>query len=195
MSAAGKRPTVFWLATLVAAMLVLTAASVPFYRWFCAVTGYGGTTTVADSGSARVLDQTIDIRFDGSILSGMPWDFHPVVNKMTLRIGETGLAFYEATNVASVTTAGTATFNVLPYEAGSYFTKIECFCFSIQVLKPGESVQMPVTFYVDPAIVDDPDLQGLREITLSYTFATTDLPQEQVSLEPGASIPDKTTVN
>jgi cytochrome c oxidase assembly protein subunit 11 len=195
MSAGTNRSTAFWLATLVTVMVVLSFASVPLYSWFCAVTGYAGTTTTADKGSDVVLDQPVNIRFDGSVTSDLPWTFHPVRNTMTLKLGETGLAFFEATNTGTTRVAGTATFNVLPYDAGSYFTKIDCFCFDIQVLEPGESVLMPVTFYVDPAILDEPELPELPEITLSYTFSMTDLPEEQVSLEPEVAIPDKTKVN
>ncbi len=157
-------------------------ASVPLYDWFCRVTGYGGATGVADGGSEEVLDQTITVRFDASRERGMPWTFEPVVREMEVRIGETGLAFYEASNPTDKPVAGSASYNVTPFQAGGFFTKIDCFCFEMQVLEPGESVQMPVTFYVDPAIVDHRDGKHVHTITLSYTFYETDLPQDQAYL-------------
>jgi cytochrome c oxidase assembly protein subunit 11 len=131
-----------------------------------------------------VLDQTIKIRFDASLENGMPWDFKPAQREMEMRIGETGLAFYEAHNPLDVPIAGQATYNVTPYEAGGFFDKIECFCFTEQVLQPGESVMMPVSFFVDPAIVDDREGKYVHTITLSYTFYEIDLPDtfEQASL-------------
>jgi cytochrome c oxidase assembly protein subunit 11 len=160
----------------------LAWASVPFYNWFCKVTGFGGTTAVAEVGSEVVLDQTIVIRFDASLDRGMPWQFKPTVREMELKIGETGLAFYEAYNPTDRVIAGSATYNVAPYDAGGFFTKIDCFCFQQQVLQPGERVLMPVTFYVDPEITTDRDAKYVQHITLSYTFYETDLPQEQASL-------------
>lgn len=180
-----KRSTAFKLVTLVSAMLALSFASVPLYDWFCRVTGWGGTTQAADRGSDVVLDRMVKIRFDGSLTDGMPWEFKPVVRTMDIRIGETGLAFYEATNPTDRPIAGTASFNVFPFSAGSYFSKIDCFCFEMQVLQPGETVQMPVTFFVDPEIMDDPEAKSVTAITLSYTFYETDLPEEYAELRPG----------
>lgn len=159
----------------------LAWASVPLYDWFCRVTGYGGATSVAEAGSGVVLDRTIRIRFDASLERGMPWEFRPVEREMELRIGETGLAFYEAYNPTGEPVAGTASYNVAPFEAGGYFAKIDCFCFELQVLQPGERALMPVTFFVDPEMVDDRDAKHLRSITLSYTFHATDLPMEQAA--------------
>ena len=153
-------------------------AAVPLYDLFCRVTGYGGTTSQASAGSEVVLDQTVTVRFDASRERGMPWTFRPSQREMTARIGKTYLAFYEASNPTDAPVAGTASFNVAPYAAGPHFVKIECFCFQEQVLAPGETVSMPVTFYVDPAIVDDPEATGIPEITLSYTFHVTDLPPD-----------------
>jgi cytochrome c oxidase assembly protein subunit 11 len=173
----------------------LSFAAVPFYDWFCRVTGYGGTPQVAEAASDTILDQTVRIRFDASVEAGMPWEFKPVARTMDIRIGETGLAFYEATNPTDRVIAGTASFNVFPDTAGGYFTKIECFCFTEQVLQPGETVQMPVTFFVDPTIVEDPDAKFVHEITLSYTFHETPLPEEnQAALDPSAA-DDATAVN
>ncbi|MGB0799647.1 MAG: cytochrome c oxidase assembly protein [Planktomarina sp.] len=182
------------LAQTVGVVLVMGAlawASVPFYDWFCRVTGFGGITTVADAGSETVLDQTITVRFDGSLDASMPWVFKPVARTMELKIGETGLAFYEAYNPTNRPIAGSASYNVTPYHAGGFFTKIDCFCFEEQVLQPGERVQMPVTFYVDPEIVDDSEGKYIHTITLSYTFYEIDLPDAQAS----AQVPELTNVN
>ncbi|MDJ0628612.1 MAG: cytochrome c oxidase assembly protein [Rhodobacter sp.] len=166
----------------------LAWASVPFYDWFCRVTGFGGTAAIADAGSDVVLDETIKIRFDASLARDMPWTFTPMVREMEIRIGETGLAFYEASNPTDVPVAGSASYNVAPYEAGGFFTKIDCFCFEEQVLQPGESVQMPVTFYVDPDIATDRDGKYVHTITLSYTFYEIDLPEEtQAALRSGGA--------
>lgn len=161
----------------------------PFYDWFCRVTGFGGATSVSEAAPDTILDQTIKIRFDASLEAGMPWEFRPEVPEMTVRIGENGLAFYEAYNPTDRPIAGTASYNVSPYSAGGYFAKIHCFCFELQVLQPGERVMMPVSFYVDPAIVDDPEGQFVKAITLSYTFHVTDLPEAQASLT--TTTPDK----
>jgi cytochrome c oxidase assembly protein subunit 11 len=176
----GNNRTLVKLVAMVATLVFTTIVVIPpFYDWFCRVTGFGGTTSVADTGADSILEQTVKVRFDASLEQGMPWEFRPVEHSMTIRIGETGLAFYEAHNPTDRPVAGTASFNVYPYAAGGYFTKIECFCFQEQVLKPGETVQMPVSFYVDPAIVDDPDGRFVQEIVLSYTFHETPLTEEQ----------------
>lgn len=182
-----KNRTLVQLVAVVLTMGSLSFAAVPFYSWFCRVTGYGGTPQRADAAPGDVLDQTVRIRFDASIDQNMPWSFKPVVRTMDIRIGETGLAFYEAHNPTDRVIAGTASFNVFPDTAGGYFTKIDCFCFSEQVLQPGETVQMPVSFFVDPAIVDDPDGKFVHEITLSYTFHQTPLPDEQAALDQPAA--------
>ncbi|MDG2405664.1 MAG: cytochrome c oxidase assembly protein [Paracoccaceae bacterium] len=174
----GPKKTVFQTATLVVLMGSLAWASVPFYNWFCRVTGFGGVTAVANVGSDVVLDKTIEIRFDASLERDMPWEFKPVQREMTLRIGETGLAFYEAYNPTSQPVAGSASYNVAPFDAGGFFAKIDCFCFEEQLLQPGERVEMPVTFYVDPEIVNDRDAKYTKSITLSYTFYEIELPQE-----------------
>ncbi|MDA9788787.1 cytochrome c oxidase assembly protein [Amylibacter sp.] len=171
MSISSKNKIAFRLLSLVFFMLAMSFAAVPFYDWFCRVTGFD-----------EILDQNITVRFDGSLDSNIDWEFKPTQRKMTLRIGETGLAFYEAHNPTDKVIAGTASFNVYPYSAGYYFNKIECFCFEMQVLQPGETVQMPVTFYVDPEIIDDREAKFVNNITLSYTFHATDLPTDQASL-------------
>ncbi|MZQ89334.1 cytochrome c oxidase assembly protein [Frigidibacter albus] len=170
------------LAGVAAVMVSLSFAAVPFYDWFCRVTGYGGTTNVAETSSDEILDRTVTIRFDSNVEPGMPWEFKPVERQVTLRIGETGLAFYEAYNPTDQPVAGTASYNVAPDAAGYYFTKIQCFCFEQQVLAPGERVMMPVSFYVDPDMVTSRDASKVKHITLSYTFYQTELPEEQAAL-------------
>ena len=185
--------------TTVLAMGSLGWAAVPLYNIFCAVTGYGGTTATAEAGAAEVLDRTVLIRFDASRERGMPWSFKPVETKMRVRIGETSLAFYEATNPTDEVVAGTASYNVAPYAAGPHFVKIDCFCFTEQILEPGQTASMPVTFYVDPAILDDPEAKDLTEITLSYTFHVTDLPEDyaaiDAALDTDPATTDTTTTN
>ncbi|WBU63214.1 cytochrome c oxidase assembly protein [Paracoccus aerodenitrificans] len=161
------------LVGVVVVMGALAWAAVPFYNWFCRVTGYAGTTQVADANSAgetKILDEKITIRFDGNTDPSLPWGFKPMQREMEMRIGETGLAFYEAVNNSDRTVTGRASYNVAPDIAGSFFYKIECFCFTEQTLKPGERIEMPVTFEVDPEIVTDRDARKVRDITLSYTF-------------------------
>lgn len=179
----GPQKTVAQTVALVVVMGGLAWASVPFYDWFCRVTGFGGTTGVSEVASEDVLDQTIKVRFDASLDADMSWDFKPEVREMELRIGETGLAFYEAYNPTDRPIAGSASYNVAPYQAGYFFNKIDCFCFEEQVLAPGERVMMPVTFYVDPEIVDDRDGKYVHTITLSYTFYEIDLPEGYAALE------------
>ena len=185
----GVNRTAAKLAGVALVMVSLSFAAVPFYDWFCRTTGFGGTTGVAETGSDVILDRTVKVRFDASVERGMPWEFTPVEREMTLRIGETGLAFYEAYNPTDRVVAGTASYNVTPDAAGAYFEKIACFCFELQVLQPGERVQMPVTFFVDPAIVTGRDGQYVKEITLSYTFHETELPDEQAALAPTTLAP------
>ena len=190
----GPKRTAVQLVGVVVTMASLSFAAVPFYDWFCRVTGFGGTTSVAETGSEVILDQTVKVRFDASLEQGMPWTFKPVERSVEIRIGETGLAFYEAHNPTDRPVAGTASFNVYPYAAGGYFTKIECVCFTEQVLQPGETVLMPVSYFVDPAMVDDPEGQFVHEIVLSYTFHETPLPEEQAALETPAAA-DRAAVN
>jgi cytochrome c oxidase assembly protein subunit 11 len=179
----GPKRTLVQLLALVVTLVFTTIVVIPpFYDWFCRTTGFGGTTSVAEAGADRILDRTVKVRFDASLEQGMPWDFKPAVHSMNVRIGETGLAFFEAHNPTNRVVAGQASFNVFPYAAGGYFTKIECFCFTEQVLQPGETVEMPVSFFVDPAIMEDPDGKFVQEIVLSYTFHEMPLPEEQAAL-------------
>ncbi len=168
-------------ARLVGVALVMGSlawASVPLYDLFCRVTGWGGTTDVAESPLEEPLEEMVTVRFDASTASGMPWEFKPEQIKLPIRIGEEGLAFYEAFNPTSRTIAGTASFNVAPFSAGAYFSKIDCFCFELQVLEPGQRVSMPVSFFIEPAILEDPDARFVKTITLSYTFHDVDLPED-----------------
>jgi cytochrome c oxidase assembly protein subunit 11 len=170
---------------LAAGMLGMSFAAVPLYQLFCQVTGYGGTTQRVTQPSATVLDRTITIRFDANV-NGLAWSFQPVVRTIDVKIGENTLAFYRATNNSDVPLVGTSTFNVSPDVAGSYFNKMECFCFKEQRLEPGESIEMPVSFYVDPTLVADKDARHLSQITLSYTFFPVDKPK-QAAVAPGAA--------
>ena len=178
MNDRAKKKTAVQMVGVVIFMGAMAWASVPFYDWFCRVTGFGGITQVADSGSEIVLSETVKIRFDASLERDMPWEFKPVQREIELQIGATGLAFYEAYNPTDKPVAGTASYNVTPYEAGGFFSKIDCFCFEEQVLMPGERVQMPVTFFVDPEIVEDRDAKHTKVITLSYTFYEKDITSE-----------------
>ncbi len=151
-------------------MVGVAYAAVPLYQIFCQVTGFGGTTQRADASPEQILDQKITVAFDANVNSSLSWDFTPVQHSQTIRIGEQVLAFYKASNSGSKAVTGTATFNVTPVGAGAYFSKIECFCFSEQTLQAGETVDMPVSYFVDPDIVNDPDMKSVTTITLSYTF-------------------------
>jgi cytochrome c oxidase assembly protein subunit 11 len=162
------------LAGLVATMLGLAFASVPLYRLFCQATGYGGVPQRADRAPNEILDRTIRIRFDANVDRSLPWTFLPDQRVMDVKIGDTALAFFKATNNTDAAVTGRAVFNVAPELAGRYFTKIECFCFKQQTLAAHASAEMPVTFFVDPKIVDDEDTKSISEITLSYTFYRSD---------------------
>ncbi|MEX1034481.1 MAG: cytochrome c oxidase assembly protein [Sneathiella sp.] len=164
----------FVLASVVVGMVGLAYASVPLYDLFCRVTGYGGTTQQADIAPDVILDREMTIEFDANTSREMPWEFKPVKHKLTMKVGESALAFYEAYNPTNRAIKGTATFNVTPQKIGQYFTKIDCFCFTEQVLQPGERVEMPVTFFVDPEIDNDPNAKEVTVITLSYTFFVSD---------------------
>lgn len=163
------------------AMLGLGYAAVPLYRIFCQVTGFGGTTMIASEADAEraaslATGKTISVRFDGTTASDMPWTFQPVQITDTVTIGQRDIATYVARNLSSQPITGTATFNVEPEQAGKYFNKIQCFCFTEQTLQPGQEVTMPVLYYVDPAMLDDPGMKGVEQITLSYTFHRTSAP-------------------
>lgn len=158
---------------VVIVMIALSFASVPLYRIFCSVTGFGGTTQVAETAPDMVLERTITIRFNANIASDLPWQFMPEQRAVSVKIGEKMLAGYRAQNLVNTSSSGSAIFNVTPAKAGKYFKKIECFCFSEQTLKPGERVSMPVLFYIDPAMADDRNMDDVTTITLSYSFFKT----------------------
>lgn len=186
--------TALTMAGIVVVMGALAWGAVPFYTWFCRTTGYAGATVNSAENTSQILDRTVTIAFDANTDPGMPWEFRPQVQSMKLRIGETGLAFYEAHNTSNRVVAGTASFNVAPDSVGGYFTKIDCFCFTEQILQPGETVQMPVTFYVDPDVINDDDGKHVSYITLSYTFHEAPLPESQASLAPTRGIGEKTAI-
>lgn len=168
-------------AVFVVGMVGMAYAAVPLYRLFCQVTGYGGTTQVARQGASSVLDRRITIHFDANVERDMGWSFKPVQRRLELKVGETALAFYRAENMSTVATVGTATFNVTPLAAGAYFNKIDCFCFTEQALAPGQTADMPVSFFIDPSIEEDPDLANVTTITLSYTFFSADTGDDEAS--------------
>ena len=151
-------------------------ASVPLYRLFCQVTGYAGTTQRAQGSEApgAVQGKLVNVRFDANTAPALPWNFKPEKPVDRVAVGARDLTFFTAKNVSNVPMTGTATFNVTPAQAGQYFTKIQCFCFTEQTLRPGEEMRMPVVFYVDPKIIDDPQASQISEITLSYTFFPVD---------------------
>jgi cytochrome c oxidase assembly protein subunit 11 len=164
------RAVALWCAALVVAMVGAAYASVPLYRLFCQVTGFDGTPRVAAAPSVTVLDRQVAVRFDANVAPDLPWRFEPAEPTLKVRLGENTLAFYRATNTSDRPIRGMATFNVLPEQAAPFFNKLECFCFKEQLLQPGETVEMPVSFFIDPQIVADKDAHGVTHITLSYTF-------------------------
>lgn len=175
MARSSKANRMTALAAALAAVLMVGAsfAAVPLYRIFCQVTGFGGTTQVANSGqtgAGALGNRVITVSLIGNANSKLPWTFEPVSPKVTLRVGQSALVYYRATNRSSETITGVATFNVTPHKAGPYFAKVECFCFTEQTLKPGETVDMPVSFFIDPDISEDRNLDEVTDIALSYTF-------------------------
>jgi len=164
------------MALLALAMVGLAFASVPLYRIFCQVTGFNGTTQRAEQAAAPgpIAGKQVSVRFDANVSPTLPWRFAPERNTQIATIGEREMAIFTAKNLSAKTITGSAAFNVSPPQAGKYFTKIQCFCFTQQVLKPGEEARMPVIFYVDPKFLKDPDTAGISEITLSYTFYPAD---------------------
>ena len=171
MDAGRRNALVGWAsAGVVFAMIGLSFASVPLYRVFCQVTGFGGTTQRAERAPGQVADRLIAVRFNADVNQGMVWKFQPVQRSVQVRVGEETLIAYRATNPSSRAIVGVATFNVQPDKAGEYFDKIACFCFNEQRLEPGQTVDMPVSFFIDPKMLDDPNMADVNTITLSYTF-------------------------
>jgi cytochrome c oxidase assembly protein subunit 11 len=173
----------------VSAMVGAAYAAVPFYNWFCRVTGVNGTTQVASTAPDRVLERTVTVRFDANVGAGLPWKFTPETTSVEAKLGEVVTVNYLAVNETARETTGIAAYNVTPLNFGLYFQKINCFCFTEQRLKPGEKREMAVVFYVDPALADDPDAQARETLTLSYTFYPQREPQRPSadSKRPGAS--------
>ncbi|WP_370691342.1 cytochrome c oxidase assembly protein [Bradyrhizobium sp.] len=174
---------------VVVLMVGASYAAVPFYNWFCRATGFNGTTQVATSApSGAPLARKIAVRFDANVGPGLPWKFEPEQTEIEVRIGEVFTVFYNVTNQSARETTGQAAYNVAPLTVGAYFQKINCFCFTDQTMAPGEKRQMPVVFYVDPALAADSENAGLNTITLSYTF----YPMREPAPKPlAASEPDK----
>ena len=179
--AAKNQKTAMIVSAVVLGMVGMSFAAVPAYKAFCQVTGWGGTTQRAETGAAQTLARKITIRFDATTNADLPWRFRPEQVSQTLHIGETGLAFYEAENLTDKPVTGRATFNVSPAKAGIYFSKIECFCFTEQTLAPGEKVSMPVTYFVDPKLANDKNLDEVETVTLSYTFFRWDNGEETLA--------------
>lgn len=157
-------------AAFVMAMVGAAYAAVPLYQMFCQVTGFGGATRVAGAAPAVPLERTVEVRFDANTAPGLDWSFEPEVRSVTVRVGETKLAYYRAHNRGSEPVTAAATYNVTPAQSGYHFAKMQCFCFTDQTLQPGETLEMPVVFFVDPAFAEDPEMNGVKTITLSYTF-------------------------
>jgi cytochrome c oxidase assembly protein subunit 11 len=157
-------------------MLGMAFAAVPLYSMFCRVTGFAGTTQRANAPSHVILNRRLVVRFDGNVANGLAWSFEPVKRSISVRIGESRIAHFRATNLSDKTLTGQAAFNVAPDAVGAYFNKLACFCFTEQTLKPGQTVDMPVQFYVDPEFVKDRATRGVSQITLSYTFFPVETP-------------------
>ncbi len=166
---------------VVAGMVGAAFASVPLYNWFCRTTGFGGTTQVSEAAPGQVLDRTLTVRFDSNVAPGLPWRFVPEQNTVQVRIGEVKTVYYKVINMAAREITAQAGYNVTPSTVGLYFHKINCFCFTEQTMKPGETRDMAVVFYVDPSLVKDSDQDPLNTITLSYTFFPVDAPQKPVA--------------
>ena len=169
-----------------AGMLALSFAAVPLYRAFCQVTGFDGTTQRAETGADKTLARKITVRFDATTNPDLPWAFKPMQVEQTLHIGETGLAFFEAKNLTDRPITGKASYNVSPPKMGVYFKKIQCFCFDEQTLAPGEDAKMPVTYFIDPKIADDPNLDDVQTVTLAYTFFAWDDPEAEAAAMRGS---------
>ena len=176
MSIGANRRVVMISTAVVIGMLSLGFASKPLYDTFCRVTGYGGTTRVAEIASDTIIDRDILVRFDSNVNPDLKWSFKPVENTMTVKLGQNALAFYTAKNISDQPLVGTASYNVAPIKAAPFFSKLECFCFTEQRLEPGEEVKMPVLFFVDPLMVENTRYDDIKTITLSYTFHSVDSP-------------------
>ena len=190
----GRRSaTALALVLLVVGMVGASFAAVPLYDLFCRATGYGGTTKVATEVPERVGEREMTVRFNADVNRDLPWRFRPTQSSVTVLVGEPTLAFYRVENTSDRLIVGTAAYNVTPLTVGEYFSKIDCFCFTEQVLQPGEIAELPVSFFVDPSIADDPKIDRISTLTLSYTFFEVDtLEPEQLS---SVDYIDSSTVN
>ena len=187
MRASANRKLALRLGLVVPVMLAASFAAVPAYNWFCRVTGFGGTTDVVAAPVGAPVDRMVTVRFDANTAPDMPWEFRPKQHTVEVRLGETAIAYYEAYNPTDEPVAGTASYNVAPFSMGAHFDKIACFCFELQVLQPGERVEMPVTFFVDPAMFASRETRGVGEVTLSYTMYRTELPEQEAPSEAAAA--------
>jgi len=170
----GQKRTAQILTIVAIAMLGLGFASKPLYDTFCKVTGYGGTTKQAERNQSEILDRKVNIYFDSNVQIGLPWEFQPEQVKLTVNVGQSGLAYYKVKNTSDRAITGTATYNVTPTKAAPFFIKTECFCFTEQRIEPGQEISFPVLFHVDSQIDEDKRLKDVRDITLSYTFFDID---------------------
>lgn len=175
--------TLYTILIIVAGMIGLAYASVPLYRLFCQVTGYGGTTMTADKAPDTVLDREVTVQFDTNTSRNMNWDFRPEKHQEKVKLGQQGLIAFVAKNEDRVPVTGTALYNVTPAKVGKYFQKIQCFCFGEQTLLPGQEMQMPVVYFVDPKMNEDPDMEDVKTITLSYTFFPTESEEYEKAFE------------
>lgn len=175
---------------VVAFMIALTFASVPLYRLFCQVTGWGGTTATAAQNTSRVYDRVITVQFNADVDPRMPWSFTPDGRQVKVKVGADGFISYSAVNHSRLPVTGTAVYNVTPHKVGSYFNKTQCFCFVGQVLQPGQKMHFPVTFFIDPKIMDDPNMNDVKTITLSYTFYQHDSPEMEKAVKKFYSSPN-----
>lgn len=178
-----NRKTVRRVFGVVAFMVALSFASVPIYRTLCQVTGWGGRTQRVEVNNNTVLEREITVQFNANVNPGLPWRFRPDIRKVKVKVGQNALITYSAENLSRLPVAGTAIHNVTPLQAGQYFNKTECFCFGEQILEPGQKTHMPVTFFIDPKIMDDRQLRDLKTITLSYTFYKHDSPELEKALK------------
>lgn len=174
-------------------MVLLSFASVPIYRRFCQVTGWGGTTQTSAVNTSKVYDREITVQFDASTDPHLPWKFKPEQRRVTVKVGANAIISYVAENMGKLPIAGTAIHNVTPLKAGQYFNKTQCFCFGQQILQPGQKVHMPVTFFIDPKIMDDRELKDLKTITLSYTFYRHDSPELEKAVKKFYDTPNDST--
>lgn len=191
MSTSGSRNRAvgLWTGALVVAMVAASFAAVPLYSYLCRVTNFDGTPRRAAAPSSTMVDKTVTVRFDANVAPGFAWSFEPLQRTLDVKLGENMLAFYRATNTSDRVVKGTATFNVFPEQTAAFFNKVQCFCFTEQELQPGQSVEFPVSFFIDPQIENDKDARGSSHITLSYTFYPVVAPKPGLAEKPAEPRP------